>query len=81
MATENATGEKLPMCLIGMSKTSHCFKHIKIYPVNTNHIKRVEWKVKYLKNECANLTEHFEWKEAKLHYLLITVLHIHQFPI
>ena len=32
MAAGNAVGEKLPMFLIGMSKTPCCFKHIKNLP-------------------------------------------------
>ena len=58
MAAGNAIGEKLPIFVIGKFKTPCCFKHIKIYHVKTNHKRRLT--VKYLKNGCANLTEHFE---------------------
>ena len=75
MAAGNAIGEKLPMFVIGKSKNPRCFKHIKNLPCKYKSQK------KSLKNGCANLTEHFEWKEEKLHYLLITVLYIHLFPI
>ena len=78
MAAANAIREKLPMFVIGKSKIPRCFQHIK---VNTNHKRKVGWTVKYLKNWCANLTKHFELKEERFHYLLITVLRIHLFPI
>ena len=32
MAARNAIGEKLPMFVIGKSKTPRCFKHIKSLP-------------------------------------------------
>ena len=64
-AVGNASGEKLPMFAIGKSKTPRCFKHIKIYPVNTNHKRRVGWTVKYLKNGCAKLDRTFQMEGRK----------------
>ena len=71
MAAGNATGEKLPMFVIGKSKTPRCLKHIKNLPCNYKSQKK-SWM-------DSQIFE--EWKEEKLRYLLKTVLHIHLFPI
>ena len=70
MAAGNASGKKLPMFAIGKSKTPRCFKHIKIYPVNTNHKRRVGWTVKHLKNGCAKLDRTFQMEGRKTALLI-----------
>ena len=41
MTAVNAIREKLPKLVISKPKTPRCFKHIKIYSVNTNQKRRV----------------------------------------
>ena len=60
MAARNAIGEKLPMFVIGKSKTLRCFKHTKNLPCKYK-LKKKSWMDSQLFEEwCANLTEHFK---------------------
>ena len=70
MTVGNAIREKLPKLVISKSKTPRCFKHIKIYPVNTNHKRRVGWTVKHLKNGCAKLDRTFQMEGRKTALLI-----------
>ena len=74
----SATGEKLPMFVIWKSRTPCCFKIWSIYPVNTNHKRRVGWIVRSLKSGSVNSTESFVQIIEKLLLSLTNVQPIHQ---
>ena len=74
MIAGNAIGEKLPMFVISKSKTPCCFKHIKNLPCK---YKSQKMDIQIFEEWVRKLDRTFR----TLHYLLITVLHIHLFSI
>ena len=49
LAANNATGEKLPMFVIGKTKKPRCLKTSRLYHVGIGRRKKAGWTVYYLK--------------------------------
>ena len=49
LAASNATGEKLPMFVIGKTKNPRCLKTSRLYHVGIGRRKKAGWTVYYLK--------------------------------
>ena len=81
MAAGNAIGEKLPMFVIGKSNTPRCFKRLKNLPCKCKSQKKSWMDSQIFEEWVRKLDRTFRMEGRKLHYLLITVLHIHLFLI
>ena len=57
LAAANANGEKLPMFIIGKSKSPRCFKNLKQLPCRYRGQKKVGWTVITSRNGFANWIE------------------------
>ena len=57
MAAVNVNGKRLPMFLIGKSKTSRCFKGLKMFHVAIGHNQKVGYHLNCLKIGLKKLIE------------------------
>lgn len=71
MASANATGEKLPMFVIGKSARPRCFAGFRKLPCRYRSQKRVGWTVFCSKSGSESSIESFWEKAEKLHLLWI----------
>ena len=77
MASGNAIGEKLPIFVIGLSKTPGCFKHKKNLPCKYKSQKKNWMDAQIFEAWVHKLDQKFRMEgKKKSHSLLITVLHI-----
>ena len=70
MAAGNAIGEKLPMFVIGKSKTSRCFKHIKNLPCKYKSQKKSWMECQIFEEWLRKLDRTFQMKGRKIALLI-----------
>ena len=77
LAAANATGEKLPMFVIGKSAKPGCFENVKNYHVAVVLRIRVGWMATFSQNGSGNSTTNLLLKAERLYSSLITAPPMH----